>query len=643
MATPVSAPPVLSPPRGDGVEPEDSNISSPLSDVANDEDMDTPMAAGDEDSEDADSLSGGMADAAMASEDESALSDAQSVGQSEGNDTEAETERLYDTPQHQRSRDVVVDQFNEDHVFEHTPSKLRREALAQDEEAADDQSSAEDDAYSGGDKSETEASPSKVATTKDTSVDDEHQHDSQERKRKRSLATDGSDPEQPLRKRAASVVPAKDKDEDIPEETAAVGEVEVDNERSGPPSVADEVPSHEKTDLGETTADLKSKIRKKTTRSISRRKDSDDDAGGAATAPQAERDTEAEAEAIQEPMDAEAEEEADIAAKNAEEAERKAAAFRDWSKIEEMFGVFRDKIYKTRLQKLENEEQSLLADDPTHQDFIDMKKCLDDRLEQKLREIEKEHEFRIKANERKFVAIRSQVWGQFVQSVRERRESALESLNRDWYDVQLARRNAHSLPDYGVIFPKDPTQRLRNAVAYNTEVSTLAGIAKYEGFPARPDIRGASVSEIQDDFAAMEARRSRQRTVYATRDDYQTPSFNRLGPAGEQFLKETPWANPNHSAHRMQQQQPPQQQPQQHRLQSIQADGKAEQQTLNAGSLSTAAIAGHDAPVSQQRSLANSTRPQETQETSRTPLKTSNPMKRTALPGPSRESKTAAA
>ncbi|KAG9257909.1 uncharacterized protein F5Z01DRAFT_309343 [Emericellopsis atlantica] len=640
MATPVSAPPGLSPPRGDGVEPEDSNISSPLSDVANDEDMDTPMAAGDDDSEDANSLSGEMADAAMASEDESALSDARSVGQSEGNDTEAETERLYDTPQHQRSRDVVVDQFNEDHVYEHTPSKLRREALAQDEEPADDQSSAEDDAYSGGDKSETEASPSKVATTKDTSVDDEHQQDSQERKRKRSLATDGSDPDQPLRKRAVSVAPAKDKDEYIPEETVAGGEIELDNERSGPPSVADEVPSPEKTDLEETTAELKSAVRRKTTRSTSRRKDSDDDAGGAAADPQVERDTEAEAETLQEPLDAEAEEEADIAAKNAEE-ERKAAAFRDWSKIEEMFGVFRDKIYKTRLQKLENEEQSLLADEPTHQDFVDMRKCLDDRLEQKLKEIEKEHEYRIKANERKFVAIRAQVWGQFVQGVRERRESALESLNKDWYDVQLARRNAHSLPDYGVIFPKDPTQRIRNAVAYNTEVSTLAGIAKYEGFPARPDIRGASLSEIQDDFAAMEARRSRQRTVYATRDDYQTPSFNRLGPAGEQFLKETPWANPNHSAHRIQEHQ--QQQPQQHRLQSIQADGKAEQQTLNVGSLSTAAIAGNDAPVSQQRSLANSTRPQETPETSRTPLKTSNPMKRTALPGPSRESKTAAA
>jgi hypothetical protein len=38
------------------------------------------------------------------------------------------------------------------------------------------------------------------------------------------------------------------------------------------------------------------------------------------------------------------------------------------------------------------------------------------------------------------------------------------------------------------------------------------------------------------------------------RDDYQQANFSRLGPAGEQFLKETPWANPNHSAHKMYQQ-----------------------------------------------------------------------------------------
>lgn len=110
----------------------------------------------------------------------------------------------------------------------------------------------------------------------------------------------------------------------------------------------------------------------------------------------------------------------------------------------------------------------------------------------------------MQANEKRFVSIRSQIWSQFAQAIREKRESVLTALNREWYDVQAARRHAHSTGDCGFVFPKDPAQRVKNAVAYNTEVSTLAGIAKYEGFPAGPEINGASASELNDDLSAIE-------------------------------------------------------------------------------------------------------------------------------------------
>jgi hypothetical protein len=135
-----------------------------------------------------------------------------------------------------------------------------------------------------------------------------------------------------------------------------------------------------------------------------------------------------------------------------------------------------------------------------------MKRCLDDRLNRKLQEFGKEQQFRIEALERRAVAERAQVWSQYFQAIREKRETSLEALNKAWYDVQTARRNAHSLQDCGLLFPKDPAQRIRNAVAYNTEVSTLAGIAKYEGFPAGPEIRGASALELADDLNAIEVQ-----------------------------------------------------------------------------------------------------------------------------------------
>lgn len=202
-----------------------------------------------------------------------------------------------------------------------------------------------------------------------------------------------------------------------------------------------------------------------------------------------------------------------------------------------------------------------------------MKQCLDDRLNRKLQEINTEYEFRIQAHDRRAIAQRAQTWSQYFQAVRERREIALETLNKQWYDVQSARRSAHSLPDYGLLFPRDPSQRVRNAIAYNTEVSTLAGLAKYEGFPAGPEMKGASAAELEADLNAMEVstlilpsrliecliansplqrvRRGRQKPVNQVREEYQAPNLTRLGPAGEQFLKDTPWANPNHSAHKI--------------------------------------------------------------------------------------------
>lgn len=139
-----------------------------------------------------------------------------------------------------------------------------------------------------------------------------------------------------------------------------------------------------------------------------------------------------------------------------------------------------------------------------------MKQCLDERLARKLQEIDKEHELRMQANERRAVAIRSQIWSQFYQSVRERRETFLEALNKEWYDVQMARRSAHSVQDCGILFPKDPAQRVRNSVAYNTEVSTLAGLAKYEGFPAGPEMKGVTEAELADDLSLIEVSRHRE-------------------------------------------------------------------------------------------------------------------------------------
>lgn len=647
-----AAPLSMSPSATGGADLGDSNISSPLSEVddkdTNDEEMNIHLDNEGDDKTSTLSTFDHPEGQSPESDSDSALSDAQSVANSDANDTEAETERLYDTPRHQRQRDVVVDQFNEGQVFEHTPTKLRRAAAAgNDEDVPEDESLSEDAVSNPPTGSDVDESPVKVATTKDTSADDEPQLDSQDRKRKRSTA-DTPEAGQPSSKRTGSVGVA---DAEV-EHDVAMDDEEI---ASGNPQSVYQSPvngqaaSPEKQDVPveEVERDTEHRVSRKMTRNGLKIRNA---AAGEPVesvidhlAPNdgANVDGEEEVESIDRAADVEAEEEAEAeaAARNAEELERKQAAFKDWSKIEEMFGMFRDRLYKDRLQRLEEEEQSLLADEPTHPEYLNMKQCLDDRLARKLARIDKEHELRMQANERRAVAIRSQIWSQFYQSVREKREAVLEALNKEWYDVQMARRSAHSVHDCGILFPKDPAQRVRNSVAYNTEVSTLAGLAKYEGFPAGPEMRGVTESELADDLSLIERnRRSRQRQAFQQPREgyYQTPTFNRLGPAGEQFLKETPWANPNHSAHRAAYQQTP-----------VQVDGRAEAGSATGRTApqipTPSSSATIEAPLSTQRSPALSNRASESPELARSVFKAVPPAKKTShAPALNRGAKAAA-
>ncbi|CAM1506701.1 Fc.00g063420.m01.CDS01 [Cosmosporella sp. VM-42] len=640
MAATASALPPLSPRGAGGVEHEDSNISSPLSEVDDKDDNDEEiehMQLDRDDNEETIVIEAPKKDLNHTSDSDSVLSDAHSDVNSDANDTEAETERLYDTPKHQRQRDVAVDQFGEGQIFEHTPSKLRRTAATdEDAEHGDEESLSGDDASIGSSGPGID-SPSKPATTKDTSVDDEHKLDSQERKRKRSPGADQSETEQPLRKRTSSVAedetPALQPDDDT---VMHEDEATPANDASGSHSPVEEAeisPRKQPALPDDDSTERETRATKKSTRGSKRKAAATTDVDHETEGDSAVgHDTEQHGEAT----DPDVDEEIDPVTAHDEELERKHAAYKDWTQIEEMFGVFRDRLYKDRLQRLEEEEQSLLASEPTHPEYLNMKQCLDDRLDQKLREINKELEYRMKAHEKRAVAQRAQIWGQYYQGVREKREKALEGLNKEWYDVQTARRTAHSVQDCGLLFPKDPARRVRNAIAYNTEVSALASIAKYEGFPAGPEMKGASATELEDDLAAIErSRRGRQKPQVQQREDYQPPTFSRLGPAGEQFLKETPWANPNHSAHKMYSQIPG-------AMDGRVDTGVGRQGLVPAPADTKAAL---DGPSSKQRSPAISSRLSESPELARTLLNPAHhQMKRVgSLSGMNRGSKTAAA
>lgn len=163
-----------------------------------------------------------------------------------------------------------------------------------------------------------------------------------------------------------------------------------------------------------------------------------------------------------------------------------------------------NRLYQERLEQLNQEEAMLTADNPTHPEYLAMLQCIDERRDERIRIGKLELQLNKNVLKDKAVAERAQIMSQYFQGVRESREMVLDALGKEWYEIQHERRrDANHVPDYGIRFPTSKTQCLRDAVAYNKEVSILAGFAKYKGFPAAPRISGATDEQLDEDLECI--------------------------------------------------------------------------------------------------------------------------------------------
>ncbi|KAK8049592.1 transcriptional regulatory protein DEP1 [Apiospora phragmitis] len=511
---------------------------------------------------------------------------------SEANDTEAETERLYDTPHTAtHHRDLVLKQNAGDHGFEHTPTKLRKTTAAHPEPDMEDDDILSERSINSSPPPPAAHSPSPPAIEKlpsptlDILAEAAANQEAEGRKRKRpSLHAAQVDDAPPVKLAVpAQAEQAKDSDGDVTmadeedarfhsnsreqsadetldavnptvyncEDERVVGpdESEARDQKADEPTYRKQTRSGARRQRG--AVDPEKRIRQEGS--------AEDTGSGVAAAEDdgtrtGEDDRHLEADA----------DEAEAAHKNEEELERKRTAYDQLTSIEKRFATFRERLYEERLEQLNREEAMLRADNPTHPEYLAMMQCIDSRRDEKLRIAEKELELHLESLGRWAVARRAQIHSQFYQDVREARERTMAELGQHWYAIQHERRkHANNVPDFGLRYPTNQAQRVRNALSYNKEVSILSGVAKYEGMPAAPDMSGASMQEMEDDFDAM--NRGRQpaplpqqvpRPAYV---DYGSVSFGHgLGAAGQQFLEQTAWANPNHpsNAHLLQRQHP---------------------------------------------------------------------------------------
>ena len=356
-------------------DPSDSNISSPLSDVedkdADGEDMDIDLNNGhaDEKMHDDHESEGGRDSASHAATDDE--DDESNLSEIDVNDSEAETERLYDTPRKNTDiRDTVIIS-NEttnggtpgprERLFERSPSKLQQQIQAdvdaenaREEEDDDDELSDEPedednhDSNSSVAPSEAESEHEEPVAAKKASPSPEKQDeivasstivedvtlDSVEdtRKRKRSPTAEVSDSDQPLRKRTGSVA-APGKTSSIIDHSAP-DEEPLDtptNDHSGELSGAEDDHDLASKDKPEDVAESVENVPSETTRSkkskrntSKKRKGSDEEDSEAVNqdAHPAEEAAPTDEHAEEENAEAEVDEEAEAAQRNEEECKR---------------------------------------------------------------------------------------------------------------------------------------------------------------------------------------------------------------------------------------------------------------------------------------------------------------------------------
>ncbi|KAF2836578.1 hypothetical protein M501DRAFT_939421 [Patellaria atrata CBS 101060] len=205
-----------------------------------------------------------------------------------------------------------------------------------------------------------------------------------------------------------------------------------------------------------------------------------------------------------------ADEEADEDGSTAdEERARRGIAKEKLSEIEKHFTAFRSRLLEERIAAFTNELELLNQPNSTHPALSEQTRCVDIRRDEKIQREADLLELKTKELIRKTLADRCQYQSQYFQTVREARDRALDACNYRLNRLQRERRHwGADEPDYAFMYHPDRAVQIRYQQAYNNEVSILAGVQKYVGFPAAPEILGTKATEAEDDFRAMKVSRS---------------------------------------------------------------------------------------------------------------------------------------
>ncbi|KAF2718176.1 hypothetical protein K431DRAFT_287910 [Polychaeton citri CBS 116435] len=239
--------------------------------------------------------------------------------------------------------------------------------------------------------------------------------------------------------------------------------------------------------------------------------------------------------------------------KSEEDLRQRSEALALFTEVATQFVAFKEKMYNERLALLNAEVQMLMLPDCAHPEYLRMVACVDARYEKQVREAQAYHSYKMKAIKQRTIGERSQLHSQYFQHVRELRDEAMTTLGEDWYNIQKERRDTYQEKDQWLYkFPTKRSAQIRQQVKYNQEVSVLSGFAKHVGFPAAPDIQGANDTALDEDLRAMRipkrapqpAPAAHQISSYNFKPHAFPPPPTNERLAHEQYLEQNAWARP---------------------------------------------------------------------------------------------------
>ncbi|KAH1398539.1 hypothetical protein KXV51_000547 [Aspergillus fumigatus] len=409
------------------------------------------------------------------------------------NDSEAETERIEDSPNHFRRTNIVVSSYGP------SPSKLAQSTTYDDAVDGDDQ--IEDS------PSKPRSKPNGILESAEDILGLEDSTLSEGTGKKRKRPESGADVEgetgdegEPPQKRRGSV---KSELSDPPADDSALSpepieEVIKANEEDNP---ADDLPE---SDLP--TAPAKNRKGKKGKRKGRKTRDTaDDDMDSGALETGAEGPVDdGDDENIERGEDADDGEAATKLEEESSEAAKRMSAMESLAILEKEFAALRDKIYDERISKLNRELEMLTGPNPTHPEYLRQLECVKRHRDAKIKYEHTLFQYRIQALMNKSLAERAQTHSTYFQRIRDIREKHSSAVSKHFYAIQHDRFKSEELSaQHYIPFPTRRSQQIAHQTAYNQEVSIMAGVAKYVGFPAAPSLAPARPSELEEDMEKM--------------------------------------------------------------------------------------------------------------------------------------------